>query len=146
MGGGGGKCSLDEDQGHEYQWNEEGPDGKLKCDTCGKWVGDLLRHNFEEHIPWFVRPDSACWVCHRQYFLPSCAMRHFKVSGHEGPFLGCRLGLWAEGIRKVIERGTSRRGWKELEETLEGLELLWEELGVWTGVLGWREEWLGGFL
>ena len=28
---------------------------------------------------------------------------------------------------------------------LEGMKLLWEELGVWTGVLGWREEWLGGF-
>ena len=107
--------------------------------------GGLLRHTFEEHIPWFVRPDSACWVCHRQYFLPSNAMRHFKESGHKGSFSGGRLGLWVEGIRKIIERGTSRRGWKDWEETLEGMKLLWEKLGVWTGVLGWREEWLRVF-
>ena len=25
---------------------------------------------------------------------------------------------------------------------MEGMKLLWEKLGVWTGVLGWREEWL----
>ena len=50
-------------------------------------------------------PDSACWVCHRQYFLPSSAMRHLKESGHDGFFSGGRLGLWAEGIRTVIERG-----------------------------------------
>ena len=48
--------------------------------------GGLLRHTFEEHIPWFVRPNSACWVCHRQYFLPSNALRHFKESGHEDLF------------------------------------------------------------
>ena len=125
--------------------NEEGPDGYLKCDACGKWVGGLLRHAFEEHLPWFVRPDSACWVCHRQYFLPSNAMRHFKESGHEGFFTGGRLGLWVEGIRKIIERCASRRGWKDWEETLEGMKRLWEKLGVWAGVLGWREEWLGVF-
>ena len=141
-GGVGGKGSLDGDQGQEYQWDEEGPDGYLKCDACGKWVGGLLRHAFEEHIPWFVRPDSACWVCHRQYFLLSNAMRHFKESGHERSFSGGRLGLW---IRKIIERGASRRGWKDWEEILEGMKLLWEKLGVWTGVLGWREEWLGVF-
>ena len=122
--------------------NEEGPDGYLKC---GKWVGGLLRHAFEEHIPWFVRPDSAYWVCHRQSFLSSNAMRHFKESGHEGFFTGGRLGLWVEGIRKIIERCESRRGWKDWEETLEGMKLLWEKLGVWAGVLGWREEWLGVF-
>ena len=53
--------------------------------------------------------------------------------------------MWVEGIRKIIERGTSRRGWKDWEETLEGMKLLWEKLGVWTGVLGWREEWLRVF-
>ena len=72
-------------------------------------------------------------------------MRHFKESGHEGSFLGGRLGLQAEGIRNIIEGGASRRGWKDWEETLEGMKLLWEELEVWKGVLGWREEWLGVF-
>ena len=38
-GGVGGKGSLDGDQGQEYQRDEEGPDGYLKCDACGKWVG-----------------------------------------------------------------------------------------------------------
>ena len=80
-GGVRGKSSLDGDQGQEYQRDE--PDGKLKCDACGIWVGILLLHAFEEHMPWFVRPDSACWVCHRQYFRPSSAMRYFKDSGHE---------------------------------------------------------------
>ena len=28
---------------------------------------------------------------------------------------------------------------------LEGMKLLWEKLVVWTGVVGWREEWLGFF-
>ena len=86
----------------------------------GNGWGGLLRHAFEEHIPWFVRPDSACWVCHRQYFLPSNAMRHFKESGMRDG----RLELWVEGIRKIIERGVSRRGWKDWEETLEGMKLL----------------------
>ena len=135
---------MDGDQGHDYQLDEEGPDGYFKCDACGNGWG-LLRHAFEEHISWFVRPDSACWVCPRQYFLPSNAMRHFKESGHEGSFSGGMLGLWVEGIRKIIERSASRRGWKDWEETLEGLKLLWEKLGVFTGVLGWREEWLGFF-
>ena len=36
VGGVGGKGSLDGDQGKEYQRDEEGPDGNLKC---GKWVG-----------------------------------------------------------------------------------------------------------
>ena len=100
---------------------------------------------FEEHIPWLVRPDSACWVCYRQYFLPSGAMWHFKESGHEGSFLEGRLGFWAEGIRNVIERGALRRGWKDWEETLEVIKLLWEELVVWTVGLRGREEWLGFF-
>ena len=58
---------------------------------------------------------------------------------------GVRLGLCAEGIRKIIERGASRGRWKDWEDTLEGMKLLWEELGVWTGVLGWRNKWLGVF-
>ena len=70
---------------------------------------------------------------HRQYFQPLNAMRHFKESGHEGSFSGGRLGLWAEGIRKIIERGASRRGGKDWEETLEGMKLLWDEPGVWDG-------------
>ena len=119
-GGVGGKGSLDADQGQEYQRDEEGPDGNFQCDACGKWVGGLLQHAFGEDIPWLVRPDSACWVCHRQYVLPSNAIQHFKESGHEGSFSGGRLGLWAEGIRKIIERGASRRGWKDWEETLVG--------------------------
>ena len=53
---------MDEDQGQEYQRDEEGPDKNLKFDACGKWVGGLLRHAFEEHIHWFVRPDSAGWI------------------------------------------------------------------------------------
>ena len=48
-------------------------------------------------------------------------MRHFKESGHEGFFTGGRLGLWVEGIRKIIERCASRRGWKDWE----GLGLGW---------------------
>ena len=58
MGGGGRKCSWDGDQCQEYQRGEEGPYRKLRCDACGKWVGGLLRHAFEEH--------SACWVCHME--------------------------------------------------------------------------------
>ena len=63
--------------------------------------GGLLRHAFEKHIPWFVRPDSACWVCHRQYFLPSNAIRHFKESGHEGFFPGWQVGIVSRGDKKV---------------------------------------------
>ena len=44
-GGVRGTSSLDGDQGQEYQRDE--PDGKLKCDACGKWVGGLLQHAFE---------------------------------------------------------------------------------------------------
>ena len=83
-----------------------------------------------------------CWVCHRQYLLPSNAMRHFKESGHEGSFSGGRLVLWAEGKRKIIERGASRREWKDWEETQEGMTL-WEELGAWTGVWdGGKSSWV----
>ena len=46
-----------------------------------------------------------------------------KESGHEGYFLGGRLGLWTEGIRKIIERGASRRGWKDWEENCCGRNL-----------------------
>ena len=49
--------------------------------------GGLLQHAFEEHLPWFARPDSACWMCHRQSFIPSSAMRYFRELWHEG-FLG----------------------------------------------------------
>ena len=56
---------------------------------------------------------------------------------------GSRLGLWAERIRKIIERGASGRGWKDWEETLEGMKLLWEELGVWTGVGVFFESYVG---
>ena len=51
---------------------------------------------------------------------------------------GGRLGLLVEGIRKVIEGGALRRGWKDWEGTLEGMKLVWEEFRVWSGVLGWR--------
>ena len=49
-GGVGGKGSLDGDQGQEYQRDEEGPDGYLKCDACGKWVGGLLRQERMEGL------------------------------------------------------------------------------------------------
>ena len=62
--------------------------------------GGLLKHAFEEHLPWFVRPDSACWVYHRQYFLPSSAIRYFKESGHEGFFLGGQVGIVGRGDKK----------------------------------------------
>ena len=111
----GGKGSLDGDQGQEYQRDEEGPDGKLKCDACGKWVGSLLRHAFEEHIPCFVRPYSACWACHRQHFLPSSAMRHFKESGHEGSFSG-------EGQVGIVGRVDKKGNYEgRFEERMEGL-------------------------
>ena len=96
-GGVGGKSSLDGDQGQEYQRDET--DVKLKWDACGKWVGGLLRHAFEEHTPWFVRLDSACWVCQRQYFLSLSVMRHFKESGHEGYFRG-QIGVVCRGDKK----------------------------------------------
>ena len=60
----------------------------------------LLQHAFEEHMSWFVRPDSACCVCHRQYFLPSSTMRHFKESGHEGSFSGGQVGIVGRGDKK----------------------------------------------
>ena len=61
----------------------------------------LHRHVFEEHMPWFVRPDSACWVCHRQYFLPSSAMSHFKESGTRDLFFwGGEVGIVGRGNKK----------------------------------------------
>ena len=100
LGGGRGKSSLAGVQSQEYQRDEEGPDGKLRCGACGKWVEGLLRHAFEEHIPCFVRPDSACWVCHRQYVIPSGAMRYFKESGHDGSFSGGQVGIVGRGDKK----------------------------------------------
>ena len=34
------------DQGQKYQRDEEGPDGYLKCDACGKWVGGFASTRF----------------------------------------------------------------------------------------------------
>ena len=100
-------------------------------------------HVFQEHLPWFVKPDSACWVCERQFLCPMEAIRHFKKAGHEGGFEDGRVGVWGEKMKGFIVHVAGFRGWKSWGETTKGMGELWEERFREGRELGQREGYLG---
>ena len=63
--------------------------------TCArrKWVGELRRHVYEQHLPWFYAPELACWLCEAAERSSMQVVSHHGVC-EDGLFEGSRLSAW----------------------------------------------------
>ncbi len=39
---------------------------KGTCPLCRKTVANVRKHLYMKHLPWYINPLTACWVCRRQ--------------------------------------------------------------------------------
>ena len=46
------------------------------CMICGKRDDHPKRHCIAEHLPWYVAPFTACWLCKSQLVQPNALLRH----------------------------------------------------------------------
>ena len=56
--------------------------GGVECVVCGDHLtGNIEFHMMARHVPWFVKPDTACWQCKRQFFNKGRVRGAFRGNG-----------------------------------------------------------------
>ena len=65
---------------------------------CGDHLtGNIEFHMMARHVPWFVKPDTACWQCKRQFLTREGLEEHFgEMAGGTGGNLWVG-GFWSNG-------------------------------------------------
>ena len=82
---------------------------EVACVVCGQQLnGQVDFHMFALHVPWFVKPDTACWTCRRQFLTPEGLREHWREVGHahreQGEFVsGENLEQWGELMKMLLE-------------------------------------------
>lgn len=57
-------------------------DRQLKCLVCGVHTARLQNHMKQEHLPFYLFPETACWVCGLQLARQSTLRKHLKDHHH----------------------------------------------------------------
>ena len=71
----------------------------MGCVVCEEHLtGNIEFHMMARHVPWFVKPDTACWQCKRQFLTREGLEEHFGEKGG-----GARSGIcgW-EGFGAMV--------------------------------------------
>ena len=81
------------------------PQKKRQCPVCPRREPHVKRHVLQEHFPFYISPDTACWVCGQQE-----AQRYKIILTHqprhrcEGVlFESGKLDIWVKMMRGVVQ-------------------------------------------
>ena len=120
--------------------------GGVECVVCGDHLtGNIEFHMMARHVPWFVKPDTACWRCKRQFLTKEGLEEHFgeMEGGHGGKFVGGRvleqwcslMGCLLEGLAGVYQLRNYTQLWEWVERKLG-------EKGLAVEVRGAHYQWV----
>ena len=88
------------------------------CAVCGPIVTtNMTRHIDQNHVPWYVTPEFACWACKQNCGSGPFTARH----NHHDPLMmsDSRLDDWLVRITGLLEELRVILGCSDLEQLLE---------------------------
>ena len=75
-----------------------------RCPTCHLRVENVRKHCLQQHLPWYVSPQTACWECETQCVTLNLLYLHVSHTGHvSGGFTLDRMGQWAALVGGFLE-------------------------------------------
>lgn len=60
------------------------------CPLCNEYVKNIERHALTKHLPFYIRPDYACWSCKVAHFCRKDFKNHVKKM-HKGDYTGTQF-------------------------------------------------------
>ena len=120
--------------------------GGVECVVCGDHLtGNIEFHMMARHVPWFVKPDTACWRCKRQFLTREGLEEHFgeMEGGHGGKFVGGRvLEQWCSLMRCLLEGLAGVYQLRNYTQLWEWVERKLGEKGLAVEVRGAHYQWV----